>query len=168
MTDQVAIDTARLTKHYGDFPALVDLDLDVRTGEIFGFLGPNGAGKTTMIRTILDEIRPTSGSATILGMDSHEQCVEIRNHINIGKYATRLALQWKDRLSFVLHEDMSIKRLRFEDIIKDARDDMVADDAATRFDLDFSLMTLELAEFLPQLFTMLGGEESSQEAHDGA
>ena len=89
---------------------------------------------------------------------------EVRNHISNGKYAIKLALQWKDRLSFVLHEDMSIKRLRFEDIIKDARDDTVADDAATRFDLDFSLMTLELAEFLPQLFAMLGGEELSQEA----
>ena len=88
---------------------------------------------------------------------------EIRNHINNGKYAIKLALQWKDRLSFVLHEDLSIKRLRFEDIIKDAEDETAADDAATRFDLDFTLMTLELTEFLPQLFAMLGGEESPQE-----
>jgi recombination associated protein RdgC len=89
---------------------------------------------------------------------------EIRNHIKNGKYATRLALQWKERLSFVLHEDMSIKRLRFEDIVMEAEDDTVADDAATRFDLDFTLMTLELTEFLPDLFAMLGGEELSQEA----
>lgn len=89
---------------------------------------------------------------------------EIRNHIKNGKYATRLALQWKERLSFVLHEDLSIKRLRFEDIIMEAEDDTVADDAATRFDLDFTLMTLELNEFLPELFAMLGGEESAQDA----
>ncbi len=89
---------------------------------------------------------------------------EIRNHIKNGKYATRLALQWKERLSFVLHEDMSIKRLRFEDIVMEAEDDTVADDAATRFDLDFTLMTLELTEFLPELFSMLGGEELSQDA----
>ncbi len=88
---------------------------------------------------------------------------EIRNHIKNGKYAIKLALQWRDRLSFVLHEDMSIKRLRFENIVKEAEDDGNVDDAATRFDLDFTLMTLELAEFLPELFTMLGGEELSQD-----
>jgi ABC-2 type transport system ATP-binding protein len=81
MTEQIAIRTAGLTKHYGDVHALVDLDLEIRPGEIFGFLGPNGAGKTTMIRTILDEIRPTAGKAAILGMDSHEQAVEIRRFI---------------------------------------------------------------------------------------
>jgi ABC-2 type transport system ATP-binding protein len=80
MTD-AAIETTGLTKHYGDVEALNDLDLTVRKGEVFGFLGPNGAGKTTMIRTILDLIRPTRGSATILGFDSHADAVEIRNHV---------------------------------------------------------------------------------------
>jgi ABC-2 type transport system ATP-binding protein len=81
MTDHIAIHTAGLTKHYGDVHALVDLNLDVLDGEVFGFLGPNGAGKTTMIRTILDEIHPTAGTATIVGLDSHQDSVEIRNHI---------------------------------------------------------------------------------------
>ncbi|MBT8198456.1 MAG: ABC transporter ATP-binding protein, partial [Acidimicrobiia bacterium] len=81
MTDQTAIHTEGLTKHYGDVKALVDLDLSIKPGEVFGFLGPNGAGKTTMIRTILDEIRPTAGRASILGMDTHLQSVEIRDHI---------------------------------------------------------------------------------------
>ena len=81
MTEATAILTEGLTKHYGDVQALVDLDLEVRPGEVFGFLGPNGAGKTTMIRTILDEIRPTAGHSSILGMDSHREVVEIRRHI---------------------------------------------------------------------------------------
>jgi ABC-2 type transport system ATP-binding protein len=76
-----AILTEGLTKHYGDTKALVDLDLTVEPGEVFGFLGPNGAGKTTMIRTILDLIRPTAGRATLLGRDSHDHAVELRNHI---------------------------------------------------------------------------------------
>jgi len=76
-----AILTEGLTKHYGEVKALIDLDLSVGQGEVFGFLGPNGAGKTTMIRTILDLIRPTAGSASILGMDSHEKALEIRDHI---------------------------------------------------------------------------------------
>ena len=81
MTDQPAIRTEALTKRYGEFPALVDLDLEVRKGEVFGFLGPNGAGKTTAIRTLLDEIRPSEGRATILGLDSHRDSVAIRRHI---------------------------------------------------------------------------------------
>jgi ABC-2 type transport system ATP-binding protein len=67
-----------LTKHYGSIPALEDLTLDVRPGEIFGFLGPNGAGKSTTIRTLLGFLHPTSGSARVLGMDVVEDSVEIR------------------------------------------------------------------------------------------
>jgi ABC-2 type transport system ATP-binding protein len=97
-----AIQAEGLTKHYGDVEALVDLDLEVRTGEVFGFLGPNGAGKTTMIRTILDEIRPTRGRAAILGMDTHEHSVEIRRHIGYvpGDLAMYPALTGKDTLTF--------------------------------------------------------------------
>ncbi|MGA9596611.1 MAG: ABC transporter ATP-binding protein [Acidimicrobiia bacterium] len=102
MTEQTAIHTEKLTKHYGDFPALVDLDLEVRVGEVFGFLGPNGAGKTTMIRTILDEIRPTTGKATILGLDSHAQSVEIRRHIGYvpGDLAMYPNLTGRDTITY--------------------------------------------------------------------
>jgi ABC-2 type transport system ATP-binding protein len=85
-----AILTEGLTKHYGDVKALIDLDLSVDRGEVFGFLGPNGAGKTTTIRTILDLIRPTRGRASILGMDTHEKSVEIRDHI--GYLPSELAM----------------------------------------------------------------------------
>ncbi|MDH5371652.1 MAG: ABC transporter ATP-binding protein [Acidimicrobiia bacterium] len=102
MTDQIAIHTEMLTKHYGDVKALVDLSLDIQAGEIFGFLGPNGAGKTTMIRTILDEIRPTSGSASILGMDSRQESVEIRRHIGYvpGDLAMYPNLTGRDTLTY--------------------------------------------------------------------
>ncbi len=102
MTDRIAIHTDGLTKHYGDVRALVDLDLDVRAGEVFGFLGPNGAGKTTMIRTILDEIRPTSGRASILGMDTRNKSVEIRSHIGYmpGDLAMYPNLTGRDTLTY--------------------------------------------------------------------
>jgi ABC-2 type transport system ATP-binding protein len=102
MTDQITIRTEALTKHYGDVHALVDLDLDVRAGEVFGFLGPNGAGKTTMIRTILDEIRPTAGRASILGLDTHEKSVEIRDHIGYvpGDLSMYPNLTGKDTLTY--------------------------------------------------------------------
>jgi ABC-2 type transport system ATP-binding protein len=74
----IAIKAVGLTKYYGDTPGIVDLDLEVMTGEIFGFLGPNGAGKSTTIRTYLDLLHPSSGTVTILGYDSHEESVDIR------------------------------------------------------------------------------------------
>ena len=73
-----AIATDKLTKYYGKNPGILELDLEVHTGEVFGFLGPNGAGKTTTIRSLLDLIHPTSGSATVLGLDSVVDSVEIR------------------------------------------------------------------------------------------
>ena len=80
MTENV-IESRGLTKHYGDFAALEDLHLDVKRGEIFGFLGPNGAGKSTTMRTLLDQIRATSGTARILGMDIREDSVQIRRQL---------------------------------------------------------------------------------------
>ena len=81
MSDSPAIQTVGLSKDFGDVRAVDGLDLEVRRGEVFGFLGPNGAGKTTTIRTVLDLIRPTEGSASILGMDSHREAVAIRRRI---------------------------------------------------------------------------------------
>ncbi|MCK5319484.1 MAG: ABC transporter ATP-binding protein, partial [Anaerolineales bacterium] len=67
-----AIQTKRLSKTFGKgrnaVEAVVDLDLEVQVGQVFGFLGPNGAGKTTTIRLLMDLIRPTTGEATLFGM----------------------------------------------------------------------------------------------------
>ncbi len=97
-----AIHTEGLTKKYGDIEALVDLDLEVQRGEVFGFLGPNGAGKTTMIRTVLDLIRPSRGKAAILGLDSHCDSVEIRRHIGYlpGDLAMYPRLTGRDTLAY--------------------------------------------------------------------
>ncbi|MGB2711052.1 MAG: ABC transporter ATP-binding protein [Conexibacter sp.] len=76
-----AIDTRGLGKRYGRHDALVDLDLEVRRGEVFGFIGPNGAGKTTTIRLLLDLIRPTRGEARVLGFDTRREGVEVRRRI---------------------------------------------------------------------------------------
>ena len=62
-----AIRTRGLTKRFGDLTAVDDLDLEVETGEVFGYLGPNGAGKSTTIRTLLDFLRPTEGTVEVLG-----------------------------------------------------------------------------------------------------
>lgn len=80
MTDAV-IRTTNLTKSYGKHRGITDISIEVRPGEVFGFLGPNGAGKTTTVRTLLDFIRPNGGSATIFGMDTQRQSVEIRRRL---------------------------------------------------------------------------------------
>jgi ABC-2 type transport system ATP-binding protein len=76
--DVPAIVTRRLTKDYGGGRGLADLDLNVRAGEMFGFLGPNGAGKTTTIRLLMGMIQPTSGSASMFGLDCQRQSVAIK------------------------------------------------------------------------------------------
>jgi ABC-2 type transport system ATP-binding protein len=77
----VAVRAEQLTKFYGASRGVVDLDFEVRQGEVFGFLGPNGAGKTTTIRLLLDLIRPSKGRAEILGLDARRDAVAIRRRI---------------------------------------------------------------------------------------
>ncbi len=79
--DASIIRTSHLTKSYGKARGIVDLDLAVRPGEVFGYLGPNGAGKTTTIRTLLDFIRPNAGSATVFGLDTHRASLAIRGRV---------------------------------------------------------------------------------------
>ena len=73
-----AIETQGLTKFYGSARGIEEVSVAVEQGEVFGFLGPNGAGKTTTIRTLLDLLHPSRGSATVLGLDSHRDSVAIR------------------------------------------------------------------------------------------
>jgi ABC-2 type transport system ATP-binding protein len=75
------IQTSGLTKRYGSTIALDSLSLAVQQGEIFGYLGPNGAGKTTTIRILMDLIRATSGSASIFGLNTRADSVEIHKRI---------------------------------------------------------------------------------------
>jgi ABC-type multidrug transport system, ATPase component len=77
-----AIETRGLTKSYGRSRGIVDVDLVVEAGQIFGFLGPNGAGKSTMIRLLLDLIRPSSGEAWVLGLDIHRDRLAIDRRIS--------------------------------------------------------------------------------------
>lgn len=77
--DQPVVKTDRLTKRYGSTVGIDSLNLELGAGEIFGFIGPNGAGKTTTIRLLLDLIRPTSGSATVFGMEVRRSAMEIRS-----------------------------------------------------------------------------------------
>ncbi|SJM92742.1 recombination-associated protein RdgC [Crenothrix polyspora] len=86
---------------------------------------------------------------------------EIKNHLDTGKEVIKLAISWDQRLSFVIDDILSIKRLRFLDLIQDQVADGNSDDAAAKFDTDFAIMSAELANFLPRLLELFGGENKA-------
>ncbi len=78
MNSQTVIKTEALTKRYGDFTALDNLSIELQAGEILGFIGPNGAGKTTTIKILVGLSRPTSGTATICGVNCTTETRKIK------------------------------------------------------------------------------------------
>ncbi len=78
-----AIETWSLTKDYGKFRAVDNLNLSVKQGEIYGFLGPNGAGKTTTIRMLTGTLQPSAGEIKILGMSMNKNELEIKKQIGV-------------------------------------------------------------------------------------
>jgi len=99
-----AITVDELTKRFGQTVALETLSFEVEDGEVFGFLGPNGAGKSTTINVLLDFVRPTSGSASVLGMDAQRQSREIRQRTGVLPEGVELydRLTARQHLEFVI------------------------------------------------------------------
>ena len=100
-----AIRTEGLTKRYGhDVYAVDDLSMTVEAGEVFGFLGPNGAGKSTTIDILLDYVRPTAGSATVLGYDAQRGAEEIHRRVGIlpDGYSLYDRLSGRDHVEFAV------------------------------------------------------------------
>jgi len=90
VSEQPAILASSLTKRFGDFTAVDDVNFEVRHGEIFGFLGPNGSGKTTTIRMMLGLMKPTSGEVNVLGMKVDGDAGKIRPRV--GYMSQRFSL----------------------------------------------------------------------------
>ncbi len=86
---------------------------------------------------------------------------EIKNHLDSGKLVIKLALNWQDRMSFVLDEHLAVKRLRFLDLVQEQVADTQAESVEERFDVDFTIMTAEFSAFLTQLLQLFGGENKS-------
>ena len=78
---QYVIELTGLTKKYGDFTAVNDLNLQIRKGEIFGLLGPNGAGKSTTILMMLGLTEPTTGSVKVCDIDSTTHPIEVKRKV---------------------------------------------------------------------------------------
>ena len=106
MTDSnCVIHIERLTKLYGKQRGVLDINLDIERGEVFGYLGPNGAGKTTTIRTLLHFIFPTRGRATIFGLDIAHKSLETRRRIGYlpGELEVYDNLTGAELLEFLSH-----------------------------------------------------------------
>ena len=110
---EFAIEVDKLTKRYGDFPAVNDISFTVRKGEVFAFLGPNGAGKTTTVE-IIETIRtPTSGKVALLGMDVTKKKHDIVHRIGVlpqgfssfDRITVRETIQYYSRL-FCVNTDI--------------------------------------------------------------
>lgn len=104
------------------------------------------------------ELRDVSDSSVLLrskGLDLQSE--EFLSHIDSGMQVIKLELEWKDRCQFTIKEDLSINRLKFNDIIKESMDELDKDDVAGRFDADFAIMGGEIAELLPRIFDAFGG-----------
>ena len=88
----------------------------------------------------------------------------VKKHVDEGKQCTRLAMTWRDRISFVLTEPLALKRIAPLDVVREGEGDTVSDDARARFDSDFALMAGELAGVLGDLVDALGGEQPAERA----
>jgi ABC-2 type transport system ATP-binding protein len=105
VTDAVMVRTTGLSKSYGRLTALSDVSLCIDGGEVFGYLGPNGAGKTTTLRLLMGMIRPTAGSATVLGLDAWRDSVEIHRRVGYvqGEAALYDRLTGRQHISYFCH-----------------------------------------------------------------
>jgi ABC-2 type transport system ATP-binding protein len=125
--NSMLIEIQGLTKRYGAFAALEDCTLQIGRGEVFGLLGPNGAGKTTLLRLLMGYLSPTSGTATIDGLDCHRQSVQVRRRASYLPGEARLFRQMRGR-----------KVLEFFAEVRPGGDLQRSLDLAGRLELDLS------------------------------
>jgi len=108
------------------------------------------------------ELRSPEEEGGIIRCKRHDLSLpEIKNHLDTGKEVIKLAVSWADRLAFIIDENLAIKRLKFLDLIQEQVTDTETSSEAEQFDVDFSIMSLELANFLPRLLELFGGENKA-------
>lgn len=122
MSDTV-VETINLTKSYGDFTALSDLSIHVNRGQILGFIGPNGAGKTTTIKILVGLSKPTSGSATIAGVDCSQNASRIKRLVGympdkFGSYDNMRVHEYLDFFGAIFGIPASQRKARIQEVME--------------------------------------------------
>ncbi|MGY6275992.1 recombination-associated protein RdgC [Methylomonas sp. MgM2] len=108
------------------------------------------------------ELRSPEDEGAIIRCKRHDLALpEIKNHLDNGKQVIKLAVTWADRLSCVLDENLLVKRLKFLDLIQEQAAEIETFDDAEQFDADFSIMSAELAQFLPRLLELFNAETNA-------
>ena len=150
-----------LRKSLGSLPAVPLNTLDKPSTTMTQWLLNNKAPDDITIEDEC-ELRSPEEAGGIIRCKRHDLALpEIKNHLDTGKEVIKLAVSWADRISFIIDENLSVKRLRFLELIQDQVSDIETDDEAAQFDVDFSIMSAELANFLPRLIELFGGENKA-------
>ncbi len=142
--------TAYLRKCLGSLPVV---PIDTETQLMFTFTewmrGDHPSDFTLGTEVELKDFAEDEGTLRIknLSLDSDD----LQNHLNNGKQATKIAVDWDETLSCILADDLSIKRIKFNDVIKEQNDDITDEDKLARLDADFVLMSRELTRFIERL-----------------
>jgi len=112
------------------------------------------------------ELRDNADISSVIRCKNQDlAAAEIVNHLKTGMHVSKLALNWQQRLEFVVDEKLVVKRLRFSDIVQEQANDTEAEDVATRFDVDFSIMALELSRFIEALVDAFGGVDTNESSN---
>lgn len=107
------------------------------------------------------ELRDNSDVSSVIRCTNFNlESDEINGHIKASMHTSKLALSWQERVECIVDDKLAVKRLRFTDIVQEKADEVDAQDAAEQFDVDFSIMTLELSAFIKALVEAFGGENT--------
>lgn len=146
-----------LRKSVDDLPLALVKTQHAPVAAMTGWLAAGDAPAGFTIDRDCELLAPGEEKATVRYVRHPLESTEIGAHIQGGKQATRVAMTWNDRISFVLHENLQVKRLAFLDLLKE-QSEQQAENGDEQFDADFAIMTGELSRFLPDLLEALGGE----------
>jgi len=105
------------------------------------------------------EMHDAASAGTVRCHHFDVMCDKVRAHLADGMSVSKLALEWRERISFVLADDLTLKQLKFDSAIVDEAADQGGDDVAARFDVDFALMAAEFSQCIPELLQAVGGRD---------
>lgn len=147
-----------LRKNLGSLPLVPVSTKEKPVSTMTQWLVQNSAPADVLIEDECELRAPEEAGGIIRCKRQDLAAPEIKIHLDTGKQVIKLAISWSDRLAFIVDENLSIKRLKFLDLIQDQVADTETGSAEEQFDVDFTIMSQELSSFLPRLLELFGGE----------